>query len=332
MGQLVPGVPLEDRTGREGRRSLAPDLIEAPPLPCRLVVELLDELAGIEVGAPRALVVNARAVGEQRPALGVQRGQAAEGQVVDDGGGDHVADRRAPGDVHHRLVLDRSSTRPTAPVGIGPRRLDAAPVGAGADRDDRRGALRRLLENLLGRAARRSWCRCRRPPSGTEPVTTSRYFPALPVIAVLQRTLGGAARRGHQRVRVVERDQIQDQVADGGLRRAEHALDAPGAFLELDPDDARAASSFPGRGRFVGWPELIEAEHCRLGLRRTRGTRDGRRLVTGDDHRGSHHRSTEWDGEPASWLLRLRAEREATRRVRSGGIREQKQGFEGGSP
>ena len=104
------GVPLEDRAGREGRRALASHLIEAPALPGRLVVELLDELAGVEVGAPRALVVDARAVGEEGAPFGIELGQPVEGEVVDHRGGDHVADRRAAGDVHHRLVLDHLRT------------------------------------------------------------------------------------------------------------------------------------------------------------------------------------------------------------------------------
>ncbi len=75
-----PGVPLEDRAGREGGGPLASHLIEAPPLPGRFVVELLDELAGVEVGAAGTLVVNARTVGEQWAPLGVELGQPIEGQ------------------------------------------------------------------------------------------------------------------------------------------------------------------------------------------------------------------------------------------------------------
>jgi hypothetical protein len=44
--------------------------------------------------------------------------------------------------------------------------------------------------------------------------------------------------RGHDGVGVVERHHLQNQVADGGLHRPEHAFDTPGVFLELDPDDA----------------------------------------------------------------------------------------------
>src|SRR6266508_4553444 len=51
-------VPHEDRTGRKRRRPFAADVVEAPALARRLVVERFDELAGVEVGAPRALVVN----------------------------------------------------------------------------------------------------------------------------------------------------------------------------------------------------------------------------------------------------------------------------------
>ena len=67
------GVPLEDRAGRERGRPFASDLVEAPPLARRLVVELFDELARVEVGAAGALVVDACAVGEEGPSLGVER-------------------------------------------------------------------------------------------------------------------------------------------------------------------------------------------------------------------------------------------------------------------
>ena len=81
-------------------------------------------------------------------------------------------------------------------------------------------------------------------------------------IAVLQRLLGGRAGRGHQRVRVIERDQVEHQIADRGLRGAEHALDAAGALLQLDPDDAGALEGLEGLGELRA-PEAVEAEHRR---------------------------------------------------------------------
>src|SRR6266540_1219500 len=51
-----PRVPQEDRARRVRRRPLAPDVVQAPPLAGRFVVEPLDELSGVEVRALRALI------------------------------------------------------------------------------------------------------------------------------------------------------------------------------------------------------------------------------------------------------------------------------------
>jgi len=81
-----------------------------------LVVELLDELAGVEVRTPVALVVDALAVEHLRPALAVEF-RHAEGQQVGHDAGHHFRDRRAARDLDHRLaqhLVDR-----TAWVGFG---------------------------------------------------------------------------------------------------------------------------------------------------------------------------------------------------------------------
>src|SRR5690242_6958919 len=62
-------VPEEDGARREGLGALATDVVEAPAPPCAIVVEALDELTGVEVGAAVALIVNAGAVGEERAAV-----------------------------------------------------------------------------------------------------------------------------------------------------------------------------------------------------------------------------------------------------------------------
>ena len=51
-----------------------------------------------------------------------------------------------------------------------------------------------------------------------------------------QRRLGLGARGRHQRLVVVERDQVEDQLAEVGLRRAQQRLGAAGAVLEVQPD------------------------------------------------------------------------------------------------
>ena len=50
-----------------------------------------------------------------------------------------------------------------------------------------------------------------------------------------------------QRLVIVERDQIEDQIVDRGVRRAQERLGAAGALLELQPDDGGLHAAF---GRF----------------------------------------------------------------------------------
>jgi hypothetical protein len=57
---------------------------------------------------------------------------------------------------------------------------------------------------------------------------------------LLERALGGVPGRRHQRVLIVERDQIEHQIADRRLCGADHALHAAGALLQLQPDHGRS--------------------------------------------------------------------------------------------
>ena len=54
---------------------------------------------------------------------------------------------------------------------------------------------------------------------------------------LLERRLGGVSGRRHQRVLVIQRDQVQDQVADGRVRAPQDAFYAAGALLQLEPYD-----------------------------------------------------------------------------------------------
>ena len=105
-----------------------------------VVAPLLDVLARVVVRAAVAGVVNQLAVREERPPLRVEVGPAAEGEVVDDDGGDVLGVRRAA-----RKVDDVPRVRD----GLGDadragrirmRRRQAAERSAVAERDRRRGA------------------------------------------------------------------------------------------------------------------------------------------------------------------------------------------------
>src|SRR6266511_1064958 len=65
-GPAGAGVPEKNRAGRERRGTFATDVVQTPSLARGLVIERFDELAGVEVGAARTLIVNPRAVREQR--------------------------------------------------------------------------------------------------------------------------------------------------------------------------------------------------------------------------------------------------------------------------
>src|ERR1035437_1181285 len=122
-------VPLEDRAGREGRRSLATHFVQAPALSRPFIIERLDELARVEVRATRALVVDALAVGEQRAPLAIDRGKASEREVMHDRRGHDVTDRRTARDRDDRLVPDDFAPADGARR-VGTRRLHAPPVRA----------------------------------------------------------------------------------------------------------------------------------------------------------------------------------------------------------
>ena len=113
-----------------------------------------DELAGVEVGAAIALVVNALTVEHLRTAETVERRDAVVGEDVGDDARHHFRNRRAARYEHDGLVLDDVRDR-NGLRGIGLGGLHAPPGGAGAPADDGLGALGDVL-NLLqeGFAAR----------------------------------------------------------------------------------------------------------------------------------------------------------------------------------
>src|SRR5450759_242207 len=122
-------IPLQDRARRERLRTFAPHGIQAPSLACGLVVERLDELSCVEMCAARALVMDALAVGEERPPLAIHGRQAPERQVVHDGRGDRIPDWWTARDVHDRPVLD-DVTHAHRARRVGARSLYATPVRA----------------------------------------------------------------------------------------------------------------------------------------------------------------------------------------------------------
>src|SRR3954471_13629677 len=106
-------------------------LIEAIAFLGLLVVPLLDELAGVEMGPAVAFVVDALAVEHLGPALAVQLRHLVEGQDIADDAGHDLGDRRAARHLDDGLVEDDFMDG-SGSGRIGLRRLDAAPRRAGA--------------------------------------------------------------------------------------------------------------------------------------------------------------------------------------------------------
>src|SRR5664280_363507 len=126
-------------------RTLAPHLVQAPPLAMALVAELLHEATRIEVRPPRAVLVDDAPVGEARPPLVVERRQRAERHELQRGAEEVVRVRRTTWDRHHRLA--REDLRRTGRPGrVRVRRRNATERGARPDRDDRPRLLRDLVQ------------------------------------------------------------------------------------------------------------------------------------------------------------------------------------------
>ena len=196
--------------------------------------------------AARALVMDAFAVGEERSPLAIHGRQAPERQVVHDGRGDRIPDWWTARDVHDRPVLD-DVTHAHRARRVGARRLHAPPVRARADGKDRGGALSCFLQQIFGGAP---------TYHGIDPAFLPGDRPGdhehvLPLVGG-HRTLFGPldSRTGpcHERMVVVERDDVEEKITDGRVGGAEYALDAAGTLLQLQPDYARPLHRFERLG------------------------------------------------------------------------------------
>lgn len=117
-GEADPAVPLDDGAGGESVRPLAAHLVQAEAFARVLVVKHVHELAGVKMGAARAIVVDARAVRHQGARFQVALRCAVKSENVHDHGRDHVPDGGAAGTLMTVRSV-RMSRTPTAPVGLG---------------------------------------------------------------------------------------------------------------------------------------------------------------------------------------------------------------------
>ena len=235
-------VPAHGGAGVVGGRPLAAHLVEAEALARVLVVPLLDELAGVEMRAAVAFVVDALRIEHLRPALAVEFGQPAEGVDEGDDAGHDLGDRRAARHLDDRLVgddlVDRRGLRR---VGLG--RLHAAPGGAGAPGDHRHGVgghfLELLDEGTAAVDAEHAVFVQRRIAFDREDVLALVFFAGL-----LEDRFGLMARRRHDGVVIVERNHRQHHILHQRMRGADEAFRAAGAFQPVHPDHGHARLGF----------------------------------------------------------------------------------------
>ena len=157
-----------------------------------------------------------------------------EGEQVDDGARHHFRDGRTAGNVDDRLARDQLVDRRRAGR-IGLCALYATVRRAAAPCHDGLRAFSGLPQDVeRGTAA----------DAAVDAVGFRRHRPldeheVLALVAVhrgVQCRLGLVAGSGLQRLGVVERELVQDDVGDDRMRRPEERLAAAGALLEVEPD------------------------------------------------------------------------------------------------
>ncbi len=235
---LHPCVPeQDDGTVGVGLRTLAAELVQAVALAVVLVAEFQRETAGIEMSAALAIFVDEPAVGEERAAQFIDGRQFAEGEEVNHGGKEIVRVRRTAGNGHDVVAAERFGDANRARR-VWRRGGHAAPGSAGAYRNDRSRTRSRLASKLKrGLAADLA--------INTAVLHGNGAFDHEQILALVllhRGLLGGldlVAGGGEQRLVVVERDDIEDQLFERGMLGAKHRFRAARAFLVVQPDNGR---------------------------------------------------------------------------------------------
>ncbi len=237
-------VPFEGCASVVGDRAFAAELVKAPALARAFVVEGLGKFAALVERPAIAAVVDVLAEERGRTTQRVELGNRAEGQEVREHARDDDRNRRATRYVDDRFVRDDLGDRDRAGrVGVGIRQ--SAERCTGSDSNDGEAVFRGTLEHVeiadagngrVGRVANRN-----------RAVNDEDVLALVFLLRSLACRLGRVARRGLQRVMVVERYRIENQRLDGRRVRACQRLGTSGAFLERKPDDRRPPC---GRERF----------------------------------------------------------------------------------
>ncbi len=225
------------RTVRVGHRPFAAELVEAVALAVSLVAELRGEAARVEVRPPRAVLVDRAAVGKQRAAAIVELRERAERRVLEHHAKEVVRIGRAAGDRHHRLAFeDHRDAGGARRIGIGGR--NASPRRAGSDGDDGAGLRSDVVQDIDRGPV--SHLAVNAPVFGRDRTLDDADVLAGVILdRVLQRRFRLVAGAGEQRLVIVERHEIENDLGDTRVRRAEERLGAAGALLKVQPHDRR---------------------------------------------------------------------------------------------
>jgi len=229
----------------------------------------LHEFTVLEVGPSLALIVDELAVREERPPATIERRPDPEGEVVHDGRREVLDVHRAAGQVDDRWAVDELADphRAGRPADGG---RQATIEGTAPDGDDRQGPAADLDGDLPEGPASDDAIdaavgdRDRALDDGDVAVREA-------VHGLDPGPLGSGPGGGHERLVIVDGEDLEDEVADGRVRCSQEGLGVAGAVLALQPDDgdARGTGDGPSDPRPVGGrqgeggghqgPELEEA-------------------------------------------------------------------------
>ena len=290
-GERNAVVPLDGGTRVVRCWPAAAHLIQAPALASPVIVPSLDELASIEERAPVALVVNALPIKHFWTANAIEFRQRVEREDVGKNSSHDLGDWRAAGNIDDGLIGDdlmdwlRSG-------GIRMRGLHAACGGARAPRHDSFRVRRRLPENVLERFA----------SDGAVHSAVFRWSIAfdreqVPARMIFHHVLTNFFRLKAcgclQRVVVVQRDHVEDDVLGNGMGRTDEGLATARALQPVQPQHGNPRFILHGRddpGHYRGFQSHGggggNAEANEVAAIHTMLTEDvvsrGKRLVTGE--------------------------------------------------
>ncbi len=238
-----PVVPPHHRAVEGSLRPLASHLVKAIPAARAIVVPAFHETAGIEIGAPLALVVDDVAVRKQRALMGVQRRHPAVSQPIDQQRGGVGGVVRTAAHVHQIQVRDGFPYADRA-GGVRRRPLRAAIERTGADGDYRRGIPANLLRDIQSRAAADR--AISGVAGGNRTFHDRQVFAGVLMHHAIQNGVGLLAGRRHDGLVIFPREKREHQLSNRWMARAQHRFRVAGAILQLQPYQHRPALLFQG--------------------------------------------------------------------------------------